>query len=191
MTTEATQIEPKKNNGFVKWAIILSIVIVLNMFFNYAISLAYKAPQYDDYIKPSQVVTPITTKDDCMKVGGQWTDPDTRYENTPAPGMKATPAVGYCDPNYTNQNNFNEAQKTYNRNVFIILVILSIISLGLGSFFVNPILGPAFSWGGVLSLIIASMRYWSDANDLFRVIILGLALGILIWVAVKKFGKQI
>ena len=184
-------IEPKKKSGFVKWAIIISIVIVLNMFFNYVISLAYKVPQYDDYIKQTQVVTPITNKDDCVKVGGQWTDPDTRFENIPAPGMKTAPAVGYCDPNYTNQKNFNNAQKTYNRNVFIILVILSIISLALGSFFANPILGPAFSWGGVLSLIIASMRYWSDANDLFRVIILGLALGILIWVAVKKFSKQV
>ena len=66
---------------------------------------------------------------------------------------------------------------------------MSIIVLVLGGVISNEIISPAFSWGGVLSLIIASMRYWSDANDLFKVIILALALGILIWFAVKKFGK--
>jgi hypothetical protein len=188
MTTENIAAEPKKKSGFVKWAMIISIVILLNMFFNYAISLAYKAPKFDDYVKPTQVVTPITNKDECVKVGGQWTDPTpVSVENQTNP--KVDKAVGYCYPDYTNQKNFEAAQKTYNRNVFVILVILSIISLAVGTFVANPILGPAFSWGGVLSLIIASIRYWSDANDLFRVIILALALGILIWVAVKRFEK--
>ena len=190
MTTEIVSDGVNKKSGFVKWAIIIAIVIVLNLFFNYAISLVYKAPQTDDYFKSTQVVTPIVTKDDCIKVGGQWTEPDTRYQDVPVNGIKSASVVGYCDPNYTNQKNFDAAQKTYNRNVFVILVILGALSLLLGSMFVNPILGPAFSWGGVLSFVIASMRYWSDANDLFRVIILALALGLLVWVAIKKFNNQ-
>ncbi len=176
-----------KGSKFTKWAMIIAIVVVLNLFFNYAISLVYKAPAYEDFIKPTQVVEPITTKDDCLKVGGQWTDPDTRYENIPTPGMKSAPAVGYCDPNYTKQMEFNTATKNYSRTVFIILVILGVISLGLSALFTNAILSPAFSWGGVLSLIIASMRYWSDADNFVKVLILGVALGALIWLAVKKF----
>ena len=186
MTTETVQ---KKKGGFVKVAIIVAIVIVLNLFFNYAISLIYKAPDYNTYFPQSQVVTPITNEADCVSAGGQWT---AATPETVAPVDPKNPvASGYCDPNYTNQNNYDTAQKNYDRNIFIILVVLSVISLTLGTFFANPILGPAFSWGGILSLIIASTRYWSDANDLFRVIILALALGLLIWVAVRKFGKQL
>ena len=160
-----------------KCAIIVAIVIVLNLFFNYAISLFYKAPQYSDYFPQSQVVEPIIDKASCLSVGGQWTDPNA--QNT----------TGYCDPNYTNQANFDAAQKKYDRTVFIILVILGVLSLVGGALFTNGILSTSFSWGGVLALVTASMRYWSDADNLLKVLILAIALGMLIWVAVKKIGK--
>ena len=51
MDTINTALPAKKSGGFSKWAIIIAIVIVLNLFFNYAISLVYKAPAYDDYMK--------------------------------------------------------------------------------------------------------------------------------------------
>ena len=103
--------------------------------------------------------------------------------------MKTSPALGYCDPTYTKQMEFNTAQKSYNRNVFLILVVLGVISLVLGAVLANAILSMAFAWGGVLSLLIASMRYWSDADNLLKVIILAVALGALIYIAIKKFGK--
>jgi uncharacterized membrane protein len=84
---------------------------------------------------------------------------------------------------------YNTAQKTYNRIVFIILVALGVISLVLGALFANAILALAFSWGGVLSLVIASMRYWTDADNILKVVILAVALGALIFTAVRKFGK--
>jgi len=193
METTNTQGHTGRKSGFGKWAVIIAIVIVLNLFFNYAISLVYKAPSFDQYMPTSQVVEPITNKEDCLKVGGQWTDPDTRYQTSvPEPAQLTKPApaaVGYCDPNYTKQMQFTAAQKTYDRTVFIMLVILGVISLVLGAVFANAILSLAFLWGGVLSLIIASMRYWSDADNLLKVIILAVALGALIWIAVKKLSK--
>jgi len=144
----------KTRSGFIKWAIVVAIVVVLNLFFSYAISLAYKAPQYDDYVSSQAEPMP------------------------------------YNDAAYTAQvNTFQAAQKNYDRSVFIVLVVLGIIVLVLGSLFTNEILSLSFAWGGVLSLIIASMRYWTDADNLFKVIILAVALGVLIWVAVKKFEK--
>lgn len=181
-TTESTT---NKKGGFVKWAVIFGIVVVLNLFFNYALSLVYKQPSYEEYMPQAQVVEPITNKEDCLKVGGQWTDPDTRLS---IEGTKTMPAVGYCDPNFTKQQEFSKAQKDYNRNVFIILSLLGVSSLILGVVLSNLILSLGFSWGGVLSLVIASMRYWTDADNLVKVIILGVALGALIYIAVKKFN---
>jgi hypothetical protein len=183
-----------KKGGFGKWAVVVAIVIVLNLFFSYAISLIYKAPSYESFVPSSQVVEPITNKADCVAVGGQWTNNDPRYNATvvPTPGaaVKPAPVLGYCDPNYTKQMKYEAAQKAYERNIFIILVVLGVISLVLGVVFVNAILAVAFSWGGVLSIIIAAMRYWSNANDIVRVLVLAAALGALIWVAVKKITAR-
>ncbi|MCX6754049.1 MAG: hypothetical protein NTV03_03280 [Candidatus Nomurabacteria bacterium] len=180
-----TNINTPKQSNFVKISIIIAIVIVMNMFFNYAVSLVYKEPVMDNYIKPAQVVEAITTKDKCIGVGGQWSE-----NAIPSPIEKGKTQIdGYCNENYTNQLNYDAARKVYEKKVFITLISLGVISLIAGGFISISILSIAFAWGGVLSLIIASMRYWSQADNLAKVIILALALGILIWLAVKKFNK--
>lgn len=183
----------KKHGWFGRSAVVVGIVIVLNLFFNYAISLVYKEPSYEAYMPTSQVVEPITNKADCLAAGGQWTDPDPRYVQPvtdPATGMKTAPAYGSCNPNYTAQKNLDAAEKAYSRNVFIILVVLGVLSLAVGAFLSSAVLATAFSWGGVLSLFIASVRYWNRASDIVHVALLALALGALIWVAVRKIEKK-
>lgn len=185
-------VEIKKENKFIKWALVFGIVVVLNLFFNYAVALVYKQPVYEDYFKPEQVVEPITQKDKCLEVGGQWSAQDYRYydKTTPVPvDSNGKTLTGYCDPNFTKQQEFNNAQKVYDRNVFITLVILGVISLAIGLFVGIDLLSMALSWGGALSFIIASVRYWSSADNLIKVIILAIALIALVWLAIKKFGK--
>lgn len=178
-----TNINTSKQSSFVKISIIVAIVIVMNLFFNYAVSLVYNEPTMDSFIKPAQVVESITTKEKCVSVGGQWSENATPIEKG------KTEIQGYCNENYTKQLNYDTARKVYEKKVFITLIILGIISLIAAGFLTISILSAAFAWGGVLSLIIASMRYWSQADNLAKVIILALALGILIWLAVKKFNK--
>ena len=168
-----------------KVSIIVAIVVVMNLFFNYAVSLVYKEPVMDSFIKNTQVVKAITSKDDCVSVGGQWSE-----NAIPSPVIKGqTQIEGYCNENYTNQLNYENARKVYEKKVFITLIILGIISLISGGFIGISILSISFAWGGVLTLIIASMRYWSQADNWAKVIILAIALGILIWLAIKKFNK--
>ncbi len=59
------------------------------------------------------------------------------------------------------------------------------------AFIPNEIISIGLSWGGVLSFVIASIRYWSVADNLIKVLILGIALATLIWLAIKKFGNNI
>lgn len=173
-----------------KWALVLGIIIVLNLFFNYAISLFYKEPDYNTYFPPQQVVLPITTKESCLQVGGQWIENPTPKGEYTAPAPDGSVQItSYCNPDFTKQQQYDDAQKIYQRTIFIILVILGVLSLVAGAFIANEIVTSGLSWGGVLSLVIASMRYWSSADNLIRVLILGFALIVLIWLAVKKFGK--
>lgn len=176
-------ITEKKPSKFVQVSIIVAIVIVLNLFSNYVVSLVYKEPTYDMYVKPAQVVGDINTKDKCLSVGGQWSE--NAY-----PSVKGeTKVEGYCNADYTNQLNYEKARASYEKKVFITLIIFGVLLLVSAGFLSIAILSISFAWGGVLSLIIASIRYWSIADNIFKVIILGIALVLLIWLAVKKFNK--
>lgn len=175
-----------------KWSLIIGIVIVLNMFFNYALSLAYKNPKYEAFCpNNSQVVIIPDNQKACVDIGGQWTN-DVNYDKSVSVMIKQpVQSSGYCDQQFTCRNNYQVAQKVYDRNVFITLVILGALCVALGSFLKgNILISTALSLAGVLSFIIASMRYWTSADDLIKVIILAIALAILVWVAIKKFKNN-
>jgi hypothetical protein len=185
-TMENTQTEPKKYSPVIKWSLVIGIVIVLNLFFNYLISLVYKAPEYNTFCKQEQVVDVAKTKESCVTKGGQWSE----YNQV---DPKTTPAAlngvtGYCDEQYTCRNDFETVNKTYERNVFVALVVIGVILVGLSfALAFNWIISVSFSMGGILSIIIASIRYWGNADNLVRVIILFLALVVLIYFAVRRF----
>jgi len=171
-----------------KWSLIIGIVIVLNLFFNYTLSLVYKNPKFEAFCpNTAQVIENVNTQKQCVDIGGQW---NPNYYTQPIP-VEKTVIQGYCDQQFTCRNNYDAAQKVYDRNVFITLVILGAICVAIGNFFGgNVLISIALSLAGVLSFIIASMRYWTSADDLIKVIILAIALAILIWVALKKFKSN-
>lgn len=168
-----------KTSKFVHVALVVGLVIVINLFFNYALSFIYQEPTYDLYIDRPQIIESYDTREDCVAAGGQWTE----YSKND------TQVAGYCDPNYTKQTDYKNARDTYELNVFITLIVLGILMMIFGIAYKHQILSPAFTWAGVLSYIIASMRYWSSATSGLRVIILGIALVALIWVALKRFNR--
>ncbi len=168
---------------------ILGIVIVLNLFFNYTISLVYDRPMYESFCPTPQVVVIPDTQQECVAAGGQWTE--NQYYGKPIRPEFLEP-VGYCDLQYTCRQAFETANDTYNRNVFVVLVILGALSVLAGTFFKgNTVVTGGLSLAGLSSFIIASIRYWGSAGNLARVIILAIALGILFWIAMKKFNDRI
>ncbi len=175
-----------------KWSLIVGIVIVLNLFFNYSFSLLYPAPTYENFCPSAQVNNPPTTEKECVAAGGQWNAYQPVPANQPPLGGKMMPyETGYCNTSYTCQKNFDASYQTFSRNIFVILVVLGIISIVASFFFASvDAISIALAFGGVLSVVIASMRYWSSADNLVHVIILGAALVALIWLGVKKFGPQ-
>jgi hypothetical protein len=175
--------QPKK---LLKWAVSIALVIVINLFFHYIIELVYPEPTFEKFcpMNPVQYVTAET----CVASGGQWTNNQfSPQEITKA--VKDGQPLGYCDANFTCNQNFNDAHSVYNRNAFVVLVILSIIVLAAGVFIPVEVLSMGFSWAGVVSLIVATFKYWSDANNIMRVVILIIALAMLIWLAIKKLRE--
>lgn len=176
-------------SSVLKWSLIIGIVIVLNLFFNYALSLVYERPLYEAFCPTTQVVTIPDNQNECVTEGGQWTN--NAYYTKPAPAGMGEPR-GYCDLQFTCRQGFDTAAKTYDRNVFTVLVALGALTLLAGNLFKsNSVISSGLALAGVLSFVIASVRYWGSAGNLVRVIILAIALGLLFWIAMKKFNDRI
>lgn len=179
-----------KNVNALKWILVVGIVVVLNLFFNFAIKLVYDAPDYEAFCPIEQVNIAPTDQDSCVEAGGAWTEDGIIREaggivsTAPVPSKSQT---GWCDVTYTCRQEYEDVRDVYQRNVFVILVILGIASIIVGVFVAQvSSVSLGLSLGGVLSLIIGSIRYWSSMDDYLRVIILGVALATLIWLGVKK-----
>lgn len=181
------------NKNILKWALIVGIIIVLNLFFHFATQLVYKAPQYEDFCQTKQVNVQPGTQEACLAAGGSWSEGPA---DKPMPAsidrdgnVMPASANSYCDIFFTCQKNFETVNNLYRRNVFLVLVVLGLLSLvgGLAVMATNEVISLGLSYGGVLSFIIASIQYWSAMDDYLRVIILGVALIVLIWLGVKKF----
>ena len=170
----------KAPHAVIKWILVAGIAIVLNLFLAFAIKVAYDEPKYDDYCSIGPVAVVPETKDECVASGGRWTE--ERFPRNPSVPAKAE-RTGYCDPDYTCREEFQDARALYERNVFVALTVAG-VALIIGSVFLSGLsaLSLGLSSGGVLSLIIGTMRYWSDMDDILRLIVLGIALAALIWV---------
>ena len=178
-----------------KIALALSIVVVLNLFFNYGTYTFYPPPQYDDFCT-EETRKYYDNKESCEAIGGEWAARDAYYRGDyPVPariiGSEEEPPTEYCDTTATCRKQYDEANSLYNRNVFVVLVVLGTISLVLGFFLVAvSAVSAGFLFGGLLSLFIGTTRYWSDMNDYIRFIVLGIVLAILIWLGYRKLQDK-
>ena len=179
-----------------KVALTLSIVIVLNLLFNYAIFAVYSSPKYDDFCG-KETRQGYDNKDSCEAIGGEW----VAYNRGPYPrpipirvapdGEEFVEPKEYCDTTVNCRKAYDENRSFYNRNVFIMLVSLGTISFIAGFFFVAvPAVSSGLLFGGVLSLFIGNVRYWSDMSEYLRLIVLVVVLATLIWLGYRKLKDK-
>lgn len=176
----------------------LAIVVVLNLFINYGVFTFYKPPQYEKFCPVELNQKTYADKEFCQAVGGRWFENggDVKYYRG---GVVPAPAVpngsenqkGWCDPTVKCRETYEAARDVYNRNVFIVLVAAGLAALALGFLVFNvPAVSNGFLGGGLVSLIIGTVRYWSDMDDYLRFVILGIALAVLVWLGHKKLKTK-
>ena len=176
-----------KGKGVIKWALSIGIIIVLNLFFSVAIETAYPQPQYDNFCTQAQVTPVYEDETSCVEAGGQWNPP---YKTSADRPVSVDEPQGYCNVYFTCNQEYQDAQEGYARNVFVILIVLGALSIAAGfALRVSPAVSAGLSYGGVLSFIIAAIRYWGEAGDLVRLAIVAAALVALIAIGVKKFKE--
>lgn len=178
----------KKDTRALRWVLIIGIVIVLNLLFNYLIYSFYTEPKYETFCPASEINIAPASQDECLAKGGQWNQSINQKQSTQS-APATTEITGTCDVTFTCQKEYQTARDFYRRNVFIILVVLGILAvvLGFGIMKISAVVSLGLALGGVLSFIVASMSYWSDMGNWLKVAILTLALAVLIWLGLKRF----
>lgn len=165
-----------------KLALSLSILIVLNVFFNVGIATFYDEPTYEDYCPSKLWSVSYNDAASCEAVGGQWSENVDPYHP-----IEESKPVGYCNATFTCQEDYNTALGLYNRNVFILLTVLGAVSVIISFYLpISSAVLHGLMYGGVLSFLVGTMRYWSNMDDYLRFVVTGIVLIVLVGVGVRK-----
>lgn len=172
----------------------VGIFIVFLLMLNYGIEAFYKSPQYEDFCKsgvgmsyPAKFDGSIASVN-CTFNKQLQNQSDICYTNRGNPIYEyddngCTILIKEC--NYC-QKDFEEADKAYNKVFFVIALIVGIIVLfaGYGLLSTEPV-GSALMASGVGAIFMGSMRNWQNLSDVWRFLLLVVALILLVWIALR------
>ena len=161
---------------FVRWAVLLGIVVLLTVFAHIGVSYFVPEPKYDVYFPRTQ---------SCYDVGGAC------Y----ARGMQAvdSPECVSCmeeerERQELAQKEFEEDRKEYANIAFIAFLVLGVLAMVLGVFLKGSSIASAgLSYGGVLIIVTGGMRHLWQLDQLTQLITVGVALLAVLVVAYRRF----
>jgi hypothetical protein len=175
------QIKEKPKSGKAKKVIIsIGIAILFVMFVAYATESIYPSPKWEDYCPAMQ--KEILTQQECDANNGTWTPQKIQCVKAPCP-------QGYCDT-YTKCNKeFQDINEKYNRAVFFVSLAIGIVILIVSFIPALEIISLGVMSGAILLIVYGTIRYWGNLSNIWKTIMIGLALGVLIWISYKKLSK--
>ena len=148
----------------------------------------YPSPEYSDFCDRGDFVEPRQLLPDtsCKNVGiAQKQDECAAQKSMFRAEYDDQGCVidGYCDDCDVR---YQEQREAYDQNFFVIVLVVGILTLLIGYGFCNvePV-GSALLAGGIGAIFIGVVSRWDALSDVWRFILLVLALVLLVWLAVQ------
>lgn len=199
----------KKGNKVKKTLMAIAIALILVFFVGYGVNTFYEEPDEDDYCGEKVGRGLYETKESCEGAGGRWEEYPERPEPvkispnqlicTQKPSVKGetielscvtqerAEPEGYCNPNFYCHKEWEEARDPHNRISFIILAIIGVIVVLIATAAMKEnTVSYGTLGGGILTILYGTIRFWGAIPDIWRFVILGVVLVVLISVAWKK-----
>lgn len=179
----------------------VGIFIVYLLVLNFGIQAFYDEPRYENFCTGQpQYYYPGYTEFGVKGAGGvNCTLSPTPQEqnvclndggNLVAGSYDANgcPASFICD---MCNKNLADAQKEHGQRVFIISIIVGILTLivGFAILTMEPV-GSALMASGVGALVYGSIRNWSNLSDVWKFLLLFVALVLLVWIAIRLNSQK-
>ena len=189
MNQVKNNVKDTKHPKFVRWALLLGIIVVLNIFFVVVQQIVFPVPSFTKYCPRPDVKA--VSKSMCDKQSGVWSEyptPNKDVYGTETPNKVS----GYCDYYTKCQASYENVRKEQHLYSFMLMTVLGTIALVIGLVPIGAsIVSSGISYGGVLALVIGSMQYWGDAGSWLRLGISAIALALLIWVGIRRFRDTV
>jgi len=163
----------------------LAIALLLAFFIGYGIEVFHDGATYEDFCSPR--VYEARNETACQEQNGTWR---AYPEPVPPTAKPIEYQSGNCETPYSCQEEYTNAATTHDRIVFIVAVIAGLIAVVMGSILKHEVVSTGLIGGGVLSMLYGTIRYWQHANNILKFILLGIALGVVIWIAIKKIKER-
>ncbi|NPE26729.1 hypothetical protein HNV12_01860 [Methanococcoides sp. SA1] len=158
----------------------VAVAFISVFFFAYAVQAVYPAPDYEDFCPREIHQKQVLDEEACVAEGGRWTD----YEKD-ALNMDIR---GWCEVDYTCQMEYEEVREPYERNVFFANLGIGVLLL-IGAFFLGvEAISTGLMGGAVMLIFYGTVRYWGELSDVWRTLMLGVALAVLIYLGYKKLA---
>jgi len=180
-----------------KIALTILVGVLLALFVGFLVDAVYSSPKYDEfcnnnnmypaaigekYIGYNNITCPafrpsIELEKSCMESKGY-----ISYRSD----SNGCAYEAYCE---TCSVEFENANKAFSRNLFFILIPISLILIIIGIYLTLDAIGSGFILGGILTIIYATIRIFGDLSKIMRVILLGVELALVIWLGYKRIEK--
>ncbi len=179
-------------------AMIIGIAVLFALLVGLAIDAFYVEPQYEKFCNSSYYRYGPYTKplppdyiqpQNCSYEYGEEYNKCINDRGNPIFDIDEKGCQFYSTCDYCSRD-FDIARNKYNRNVFYIIAPIAILAIIFGVLIRLDFVGTGFMFGGILSLIYGTARYFTGLSKVGRVIIVFIELLILIWIGYKKVRKR-
>ena len=153
----------------------IAIAVIFALFVGYGIEVFHDAPNGNDHC-PSDIYE-MDNEEECLAAGGLW---EENEENPPKP------VYGRCMVAPDCYDNFSLLMAKHDKIVFIVSIIVGILAIVTGIILRKDAVSQGILGGGLLLILYGTLRYWRHADEVLKFVLLGITLGLLIWLAYKK-----
>jgi hypothetical protein len=169
-------------------AIILPIAIAVAfiMFIVYGINTLYQQPELSTFCNESSYQrVPVSSCDKYLKETGLESNLDNCFCNSEGKECTAVnPKTLECGAKHKG------AMDKYSLVVFIIMVSIGSVAIIVSFFISIQAVSYGLMGGGLLSVIIGSIRNWGNSENWMKFVIFGIILVVLIWFGSRRFGDD-
>lgn len=182
--------------------VIFVIAILFTIFINVSIEAFYPMPDYADYCKNDNYPRPMPYKEPPSNFScPEFQTPQTITHSCPSEkgsveykyDERGCAKEAYCE---TCNVALDKANQKYNLAVFIISAVMGLIALIAGLYLpqkknpINEWVGSGFLLGGILTILVGTIRYFGDMGRYMRPIIILIELVLVIYLAYRKLGNR-
>jgi len=180
MAKEVKTGKKTEKNKIKKIFLSVAIAVLFVMFVAYAIEAFYPSPKYETFCIFDKV---NLNESECLENNGTWLNIDDKI---PLDYQTADIPSGYCDLYSKCSEQYDFVREIYNRNLFFITLIIGVIVFIIAFFEKIEPVSSGFMSGAVILIVYGTIRYWGSLSNIWRTLMLGIALAVLVWIGYRK-----